>query len=96
MEMIQIRTEIRGMQFPEKPSLEKSYVAGSQTKDLTLCRPVCYRLRHATSTKVYEQICTLIGWTKILLSTVFVTDNKIHTKNSVSFLYSCTIYIIKL
>ncbi len=48
MEMIQIRTEIRGMWFPEKPSLEKSSIAG--TKDLTLCRPVCYRLRHATST----------------------------------------------
>jgi len=37
--MIQIRTEIRGMWFPEKPSLEKSSIAGSRTKDLTLCRP---------------------------------------------------------
>jgi len=27
MEMIQIRTEIRGMWFPEKPSLEKSSIA---------------------------------------------------------------------
>jgi len=38
MEMIQIRTEIRteirGMWFPEKPSLEKSSIAGSRTKDL--------------------------------------------------------------
>jgi len=50
MEMIQIRTEIRGMWFPEKPSLEKLSIAGSRTKDLTLCKPVCYRLRHATST----------------------------------------------
>ncbi len=36
MEMIQIRTEIRGMWFPEKQSLEKSSIAGSRTKDLTL------------------------------------------------------------
>ncbi len=36
------RTEIRGMWFPEKPSLEKSSIAGSRTKDLTLCRPVWY------------------------------------------------------
>jgi len=32
-------TEIRSMWFPEKPSLEKSSIAGSQTKDLTLCLP---------------------------------------------------------
>jgi hypothetical protein len=37
MEMIQLRIEIRGMWFPEKPSLEKSSIAGSRTKDLTLC-----------------------------------------------------------
>jgi len=29
MEMIQIITEIRGMGIPEKPSLEKSSIAGS-------------------------------------------------------------------
>ncbi len=52
MEMIQIITEIRGMGFPEKPSFAKSSIAGSQTKDLTLCRPVCYRLRHATSNQL--------------------------------------------
>jgi len=50
MGMILIRTEIRGMWFSEKPSLEKSTIAGSRTKDLTFCRPVCYRLFHATST----------------------------------------------
>jgi len=49
MEMIQIRTEISGMWFPEKPSLEKSSIAGSRTKDHALSRPVFYRLRHATS-----------------------------------------------
>jgi len=32
MEMIQIRTEIRGMGFPEKSSLEKSSIAGSRTR----------------------------------------------------------------
>jgi len=52
MEMIQIRTEIRGMWFPDKPSLEKASIAGSRTKDLMLCRPVCYRLTHATSTNI--------------------------------------------
>ncbi len=36
MEMIQIRTEIRGMWFPEEPSLEKSSIAGCLTKDLAL------------------------------------------------------------
>ncbi len=39
MEMIQIKTNIRGMWFPEKPSFEKSYIAGRRTKDFTLCRP---------------------------------------------------------
>jgi len=32
MEMVKIRTEIRGMSFPEKPSLEISSIAGSQPR----------------------------------------------------------------
>jgi len=61
-EMIQIRTEIRGVWFPEKPSLEKSSIAGSRAKDLTLCRPVCYQLRHFTSTYyIIELILLKVG-----------------------------------
>jgi len=44
MGMIQIRAEIRGMWFPEKSSLEKSSIAGSRTKDLTLCRTCLLRI----------------------------------------------------
>jgi len=44
MEMIQIRTEIRRMGFPEKLSLEKSSFAGSQTKDSrSVCLFACIR-----------------------------------------------------
>jgi len=62
MEMIQIRTEIRGKWFPEKSS-----TAGSRTKDLTLCRPACYRLRHATST-----ICEHPVWMKYIILKIII------------------------
>jgi len=53
MEIIHIRKEIRGMWFPEKPSLGKSSIAGSRTKDLTLCLlPIAPRHIHIVIVKV--------------------------------------------